>query len=54
MDYVTDFRLYHKVDIAAPAGGWTPVDVELIEASTARSILVSAARHSISEVPGNG
>lgn len=53
VDYVTDFRLYHKVDIAAPAGGWTPVDVELIEATTARSILVSAPRHSISEVPGN-
>lgn len=53
VDYVTEFRLYHKVDIAAPAGSWTPVDVELIEATTARSILVSAARHSISEVPGN-
>lgn len=53
VDYVTDFRLYHKVDIAAPAGGWTPVDVELIEVTTARSILVSAARHNISEVPGN-
>lgn len=54
LDFVTDFRLYHKVDIAAPAGGWTPVDVDLIETSTARSILVSAARHNISEVPGNG
>ncbi|MFC5696175.1 hypothetical protein ACFPU0_11475 [Pseudomonas sp. GCM10022186] len=53
VDYVTDFRLYHKVDITAPTGAWSPVDVELIAASTARSILVSAARHSISEVPGH-
>lgn len=53
VDYVTDFRLFHKVDIDAPAGGWTPVDVETIEATTARSILVSAARHTIGEVPGN-
>ncbi|MGE0665175.1 MAG: hypothetical protein AB7O49_01350 [Sphingomonadales bacterium] len=53
VDYVIDFRLFHKVDIDAPAGGWTPVDVETVEATTARSILVSAARHSIAEVPGN-
>lgn len=53
VDYVTEFKLFHKVDIDAPAGGWTPVDVETIEATTARSILVSAARHSIAEVPGN-
>ncbi len=54
VDYVTDFRLYHKVDIDAPPGGWTPVDIEVIEATTARSILVSAHRHTINEVPGHG
>lgn len=53
VDYVTDFQLFHKVNIDAPPGGWTPVNVETIEATTARSILVSAARHTISEVPGN-
>lgn len=54
VDYVTDFHLYHKVEIGAAAGAWTPVDVELIETTTARSILVSAARHDIYEVPGHG
>lgn len=53
VDYVTEFKLFHKVNIDAPAGGWTPVDVETIEATTARSILVSAPRHTIAEVPGN-
>lgn len=53
VDYVTEFKLFHKVNIDAPAGGWTPVDVETIEATTARSILVSAPRHTIGEVPGN-
>lgn len=53
VDYVTEFRLFHKVNIDAPAGGWTPIDVETVEATTARSILVSAAKHTIAEVPGN-
>jgi hypothetical protein len=53
VDFVTEFKLYHKPDIAAPAGGWTPIDVEIVEATTARSILVSAARHIIGEVPAN-
>ncbi|NJM91695.1 MAG: hypothetical protein HC861_02685 [Rhodospirillaceae bacterium] len=50
IDFITDFRLYHKIDIAAAAGEWSPIDVEVIEATTARSILVSAARHAIGEV----
>jgi hypothetical protein len=53
VDYVTDFRLYHKVDADAAPGAWSPVDLEVIEATTARSILVSAARHTIREVPGH-
>lgn len=53
VDFVTDFRLYHKIDIDAPDGGWSPVDVEVIEATTARSILVSASRHTINEAPAN-
>jgi hypothetical protein len=54
VDYVTDFRLFHKPDADAPAGAWTPVDVELIEATTARSVLVSAPRHNIREAPLHG
>ena len=53
VDFVTTFRLYHKVEIDAPDGSWSPIDIEVVEATTARSILVSAARHTISEVPGN-
>ncbi|MBI1181881.1 MAG: hypothetical protein GC201_15145 [Alphaproteobacteria bacterium] len=53
VDYVTDFRLFHKIDVDATPGAWSPVDVEVIETTTARSILVSAARHTINEVPGN-
>ena len=53
VDFVTDFRLYHKVDIDAGPGQWTAIDVEVIEATTARSILVSAARHEIHEVPAD-
>ena len=54
VDFVTDFQMFHKVDVAAPDGSWTPIDSEVIEATTARSILVSAASHKINEVPGNG
>ena len=53
VDFVTDFQLYHKPDADAPEGDWTPVDIELIEATTARSILVSAPRHLIEEVGRN-
>lgn len=51
VDFVTEVRMYHKVDVAAPPGGWTPVPVEVIEATTARSVLVSARSHRILEVP---
>jgi hypothetical protein len=53
VDFVTDFKLFHKIDIDAGEGDWSPVDVEVIEATTARSILVSSDRHVINEVPGN-
>jgi hypothetical protein len=51
VDFVTEVRLYHKPDIAAADGAWTPIDVELIEATTSRSILVSARSHVIAEAP---
>jgi hypothetical protein len=54
VDFVTEVKLYHKPDIAAPPGGWTPIPVEVVAATSARSILVSAARHLIAEVAGNG
>ena len=50
VDFVTDFQLYHKPDADAAERDWTPADVELVEATTARSILVSAPRHLIEEV----
>ena len=50
VDFVTDFHLYHKPDADAGPGSWTPVDLELVEATTARSILVSAKSHQIFEV----
>jgi hypothetical protein len=54
VDYVTDFRLFHKPDADEPAVVWTPVDVDRIEATTARSILVSARSHRIEEAPADG
>ncbi len=41
VDFVTDVMLFHKIDADAGPGDWSPADVELVEASTARSILVS-------------
>jgi hypothetical protein len=54
VDFVTDVRLYHKPDVALGDGEWTPVDRDLIETVSARSVLVSAARHSITELPRGG
>jgi hypothetical protein len=48
VDYLEDFELYHRPDLANPA--WTPTDQETIEATTARSILVPAASHQIEEL----
>jgi hypothetical protein len=48
VDYLEDFEMYHRPDPEVPA--WTPADMETIEATTARSILVSAAHHIIEEL----
>lgn len=52
VDFVTDVRMYHKPDVSLADGQWTPVDRDLIETSSARSVLVSAASHTITELPG--
>jgi hypothetical protein len=54
VDFVTEVKMFHKIDITAPEGGWTPIPLEVIEATSARSILVSARRHVIREVPHGG
>jgi hypothetical protein len=54
VDFVTDVRLYHKPDVSLADGDWTPVDRDLIETVSARSVLVSAARHRITELPSGG
>lgn len=48
IDYLEDFRLYHRPDPESAA--WTPVDMETVEATTARSIIVSAPAHLIAEI----
>lgn len=47
VDYLEKVRLHHRRDPGAP---WAPADMEVVEASTARSILVSAAGHGITEL----
>jgi hypothetical protein len=48
VDFLEDFEMYHRPDPELPA--WTPADMETIEATTARSILVSARKHIIEEL----
>jgi len=45
--HVAEFKMYHKPDIAVSDGDWQRVDEEVVQATTARSILVSHARHVI-------
>jgi hypothetical protein len=47
VDYIEDFEMYHKPDISKPDAAWSRVDEEVVEASTARSILVSHRQHVI-------
>ncbi|HEY5564610.1 MAG TPA: baseplate J/gp47 family protein, partial [Rhodothermia bacterium] len=48
--YLKDFEMYHKKDIAQSDGLWNRVDEEVAQATTARSILVSHAMHTIEEI----
>ena len=50
VDYVKDFEMYHKADIEQSDAEWGRVDVEVVQATTARSILVSHETHTIEEV----
>ncbi len=48
VDFLEDFEMYHRPDPDVLA--WTPADMETIEATTARSILVSSRKHIIEEL----
>lgn len=48
VDYLEDVEMHHRPEPDDPA--WTPADMETIVATTARSILVSAATHIIEEL----
>ena len=48
--YLKHVEMYHKADISQSDAAWNKVDVEVIEATTARSILVSHATHIINEI----
>ncbi len=50
VDFVQDFEMYHKVDIEQSDTTWNRIDEEVVEASTARSILVSHKAHLIAEI----
>jgi hypothetical protein len=50
VDYVKDFEMYHKTEIALGDDEWTRVDEEVVEATSSRSILVSHPAHIISEI----
>jgi len=50
VDFVKDFEMYHKADIAQSETEWAKVDQEAIQATTARSILVSHATHIIEDI----
>ena len=50
VSYVENVQLCHRTDIRDDDDAWSGVDHETIRASTARSILVSAARHDIVRV----
>lgn len=50
VDFVKDFEMYHKVDIERPDHFWSKVDQEVVEATTARSILVSHGEHVIHDI----
>ncbi|QIE56038.1 hypothetical protein G5B40_11590 [Pikeienuella piscinae] len=45
VDFLEDVRLYHRPNPEIPA--WTRIDAEIVRATTARSVLVSAPSHAI-------
>lgn len=50
VDFVTEVQMFHKPDVALADGDWTPINTEVVQTTSARSILVSAPRHTIAEV----
>ncbi|MCB9284076.1 MAG: baseplate J/gp47 family protein [Lewinellaceae bacterium] len=50
VDFVKEVKMFHKTDIEQSDNAWSKVDVEVIEATTARSILVSHRTHVIRNI----
>lgn len=50
VDFVKDFKMYHKADIEQHDHSWTKIDQEVVEATTARSILVSHGEHVVHDI----
>lgn len=50
VNYVKEFKMYHKKDISMKDSNWGKVDLELIETQISRTIFVSHATHIIREV----
>ena len=48
VDYLENFEMYHRVNIDIE--NWSKIDVELVQGSTSRSILVSHPSHIIKEI----
>ncbi|HWR82081.1 MAG TPA: hypothetical protein VN285_02130 [Candidatus Deferrimicrobium sp.] len=48
VDYLKDFEMYHRPNIDQDP--WTKIDEETIEATTARSILVSSQNHEVNKI----
>lgn len=50
VDFVKEFKMYHKKDIGMKDSDWGKVDLEVIETQVSRTIFVSHATHIIREV----
>ncbi|MCX2743876.1 hypothetical protein OO013_08365 [Mangrovivirga sp. M17] len=50
VDYVKDFKMYHKKDVSIIDSDWNKVDHEVIESSVSRTIFVSHETHIINEI----
>lgn len=53
VDYITDVKMFHKPDISVRDGRWQKLDVEVVNAATDRSVLVSHSDHIIHNIGGS-
>ncbi|WP_432695155.1 baseplate J/gp47 family protein [Marinobacterium sp. YM272] len=52
VDYVKNVMMFHRTDITSASMSWQNRDLEVVTASSARSILVSHPQHEISAIVG--